>query len=89
MPDFKIDIRARLAELGLSPVREEEIVEELSQRLEANTSGRSVAVPAKTKRANKSLEQLNTPDFLGRELRNVERRAPKMRSHWERKGSPT
>ena len=34
MPDFKIEIRARLAELHLSPVQEAEIVEELSQHLE-------------------------------------------------------
>ena len=34
MPDFKVEIRARLAELRLSPVREAEIVEELSQHLE-------------------------------------------------------
>ena len=31
MPDFKVEIRARLAELQLAPVREAEIVEELSQ----------------------------------------------------------
>jgi hypothetical protein len=34
MPDFKVQIRARLADIGLSPVREAEIVEELSQHLE-------------------------------------------------------
>ena len=34
MPDFKIEIRARLAALQLSPMREAEIVEELSQHLE-------------------------------------------------------
>jgi hypothetical protein len=34
MPDFKVEIRARLAKVGLSPMREDEIVEELSQHLE-------------------------------------------------------
>ena len=34
MPDFKIEIRGRLAGLQLSPVREAEIIEELSQHLE-------------------------------------------------------
>ena len=34
MPDFKEEIRKRLAELNLSPTRENEIVEELSQHLE-------------------------------------------------------
>jgi hypothetical protein len=41
MPDFKIDIRARVAELGLSPVREEEIVEELSLNVEMRCCGAS------------------------------------------------
>jgi putative ABC transport system permease protein len=34
MPDFKAEISARLSELELSPAREAEIVEELSQHLE-------------------------------------------------------
>ena len=34
MPDFKEEIRKRLAGLSLSPTRENEIVEELSQHLE-------------------------------------------------------
>jgi putative ABC transport system permease protein len=34
MPDFKAEISARLSELQLSPPREAEIVEELSQHLE-------------------------------------------------------
>ena len=34
MPDFRGEIRKRLAELDLSPVREHEIVEELAQHLE-------------------------------------------------------
>ena len=76
MPDFKIDIRARLAELGLSPVREEEIVEELSQHLEDEYE-RALRCGASEEEAHQQvLEQLNTPDFLGRELRNVERRVP-------------
>jgi hypothetical protein len=34
MPDFKVEIRARLSKIGLSPEREAEIVEELSQHLQ-------------------------------------------------------
>ena len=34
MPDFKSEIRTSLAALNLSPTREEEIVEELSQDLQ-------------------------------------------------------
>ena len=34
MPDFRNEIRARLASLGLSPAREMEIADELTQHLE-------------------------------------------------------
>src|SRR5215208_6718201 len=74
MPDFKIEIRARLAELQLSPVREAEIVEELSQHLEQEYD-RAVSGGASEELARQQvLEQLNAPDLLGRELKRVERR---------------
>src|SRR5947208_12283051 len=74
MPDFKIEIRARLAELGLSPVREVEIVEELSQHLEEEYE-RALSCGASEDEARQQiLEQLNKPDLLGRELKHVERR---------------
>src|SRR2546430_10474918 len=74
MPDFKIDIRARLAELNLSPVREAEIVEELSQHLEDEYE-RALSCGASEREARQQvLEQLNAPDLLGRELKHVERR---------------
>src|SRR2546429_5537481 len=74
MPDFKIEIRARLAELGLSPVREAEIVEELSQHLEEEYE-RALSCGASEDEARKQvLEQLNAPDLLGRELKHVEQR---------------
>jgi replication fork clamp-binding protein CrfC len=34
MPDWKHEVRKRLADLNLEPVREQEIVEELSEHLE-------------------------------------------------------
>src|SRR5213078_3219043 len=74
MPDFKIEIRARLAELSLSPVREVEIVEELSQHLEEEYE-RALSCGASEEEARQQvLEQLNAPDLLGRELKHVERR---------------
>ena len=74
MPDFKVEIRARLAELRLSPVREAEIVEEVSQHLEQEYE-RSVSGGASAEEARRqALEQLNAPDLLGRELKRVERR---------------
>ncbi len=74
MPDFKVEIKARLAEVGLSPVREAEIVEELSQHLEDEYE-RALSCGASEEEARqKVLEQLNTPDLLGRELKHVEPR---------------
>jgi putative ABC transport system permease protein len=76
MPDFKLEIRQRLAELDLSPVRQAEIVEELSQHLEEEYE-RVVSCGASEDEARQQvLEQLNAPDLLGRELKRVEHRAP-------------
>ena len=74
MPDFKIDIRARLAELGLSPVREAEIVEELSQHLEDEYERALSCGASEDEARQQALEQLNTPDLLRRELNHVEHR---------------
>src|SRR5437660_10303363 len=74
MPDFKIEIRARLAELGLSPVREAEIVEELSQHLEEEYERALSCGASEDEARQQALEQLNAPDLLGRELKHVERR---------------
>jgi hypothetical protein len=41
MPDFKEEVRKRLAGLNLSPTRENEIVEELSIHLEERTCSQS------------------------------------------------
>jgi predicted permease len=74
MPDFKVEIRTRLADLQLSAVREAEIVEELSQHLE-QTYERALSGGASEEEAReKVLEELNTADVLRRELKNVERR---------------
>jgi putative ABC transport system permease protein len=74
MPDFKVEIRERLAELGLSPVREAEIVEEVSQHLEEEYE-RALSCGASEDEARKQvLEQLSAPDLLGSELKHVERR---------------
>src|SRR5256885_4039820 len=76
MPDFKVEIRAQLAELRLPPVREAEIVEELSQHLaeqyeEAMTRGAS-----EEEARQRVFEELSAPDLLERELEHVESAAP-------------
>ncbi len=74
MPDFKVEIRSRLSELHLSPAREEEIVEELSQHLEQEYE-RAVSGGASTDEAHRqALDQLNAPDLLRSELKRIERR---------------
>lgn len=73
MPDWKKEIRERLATLRLAPMREAEIVEELAQYLEdcyeeLLTDGATNEDALRT-----TLAQLNKSDLLARELSNVER----------------
>ena len=75
MPDFRAEIRARLSKLELSPVREAEIVEELSQHLEQEYERVLSGGASETEAREKVLKELNTPDLLSRELKHVERRA--------------
>src|SRR5436189_3148693 len=77
MPDFKVEFRARLAEIGLSPVREAEILEELSQHLEEEYERALSWGTSEEEARQQVLEQLNTPDLLQRELKHVEQRGEK------------
>src|SRR5436309_6740397 len=74
MPDWKKEIRERLAGLRLAPTREGEIVEELAQYLadcyEELLAGRTTKADA----WRKTLEELNESDLLARELNKIERR---------------
>jgi predicted permease len=74
MPDFRNAIRARLSGLQLSPVREAEIVEELSQHLEQEYERALSGGASEPEAQAKVLMELNTPDLLSRELKDVERR---------------
>jgi putative ABC transport system permease protein len=74
MPDFKVEIKARLAEVGLSPVREAEVVEELSQHLEDEYERALTSGASDEEARQQVLEQLNTPDLWRRELKHVEPR---------------
>src|SRR5688572_29127059 len=76
MPDWRPEIRARLAELRLPPERETEIVEEVAQHLddryrELRSSGRTDADAVA-----EAWQELEAADVLGREVAAVERRAP-------------
>src|SRR4051812_36789086 len=76
MPDFRAEIRARLAGLQLSPAREAEIADELAQHLEDEYE-QALSRGASEEEAQRSvLSDLNAPDLLGRGLKQVERRVP-------------
>jgi len=74
MSEFREAIRERLAALSLSPVREAEIVEELSQHLEDQYE-QAVSQGASEAEARKAvLAELNENDLLAPRLKRVERR---------------
>jgi putative ABC transport system permease protein len=71
MPDFKSEIRRSIRGLNLSPTREEEIVEELSQDLEERFE-KAVSGDASEEEAKQLvLEELDESDSLGAQLRRV------------------
>ena len=73
MPDWKKEIRERLAGLRLAPTREAEIVEELAQYLE-DCYEELIANGATNEDAwRTTLEGLNESDLLTRELNKIER----------------
>jgi hypothetical protein len=76
MPDFKAEIRARIAELGLPPEREGEIVEEFLQHLTDEYEAAINRGASEEEARHAIFEQLNASEFLNREIKRVERRAP-------------
>jgi predicted permease len=73
MPDFRKEIRDRLAGLSLTPTRENEIVEELAQYLEDCYEEQLASGLAKPDALRKTLEKLNHSDLLRQELEEIER----------------
>ena len=73
MPDFKSEIRRSIAGLNLSPTREEEIVEELSQDLEERFEQALDHGASEEEAKQLALDELNKPDSLSEQLRHVER----------------
>src|SRR5262245_9224434 len=72
MPDWKQEIRQRLAGLRLAPAREAAIVEELAQHLE-DCYAESLACGASEAEAeSRALAELSEGESLKRELRSVE-----------------
>src|SRR5262245_11071656 len=72
MPEWKLEIRKRLANLKLDPAREAEIVEELSQHLE-DRYAESLASGATLEEAYRAaIAELLDNESLARELLQVE-----------------
>lgn len=76
MPDFKTEIRVRLAPLQLSPARETEIVHELSQHLEDEYDQALSRGVSEQEARRAVLQSLNEPELLDREFKRVERSVP-------------
>ena len=76
MREFKDEVRKRLEGLSLSPMREAEIVEELSQHLEDQYE-QMLNHGATEEAARESvLTELSQTDLLAASLRRLERRVP-------------
>src|SRR2546423_457670 len=76
MPEFKDEVRKRLEGLGLSPGREAEIVEELSQHLDDQYE-QALSHGATEEAAREDvLRELSQSDVLATSLKRVERRVP-------------
>ncbi|HEV2667967.1 MAG TPA: ABC transporter permease, partial [Blastocatellia bacterium] len=75
MPEWKDEIKDRLASLKLDPTREAEIVEELSQHLEDRNAESLASGAAPEEASSAALAELSGSEMLERELRRVEREA--------------
>jgi predicted permease len=73
MPEWKNQVRKRLASLKLSPLREAEIVEELAQHLEDRYKDLQVHGASEEEAAHMALVEFFENEMLTRGLRRVER----------------
>src|SRR5262245_28756458 len=73
MPEWKEEIRQRLANLNLEPAREAEIVEELSQHLDDRYAELLSGGATPTEAERLTLAELRETELLAQELRRVER----------------
>ena len=76
MPDWKAEVKARLAGLSLSPARELEIIEELSQHLEDEYEQALSRGVSEDEAERAVLADLKVPNLLDRELKRVEQPVP-------------
>ena len=77
MPEWKTEIRHRLASLELEPSREAEIAEELSQHLEDRYAESLAGGATQEEACRAAIAELSESELLTQELRRVERPAPR------------
>ncbi|MDQ6654310.1 MAG: ABC transporter permease, partial [Verrucomicrobiota bacterium] len=89
MPDFASEVRQRLAGLKLPPMREHEIVEELSQHLEDEYENALRGPVTEEQALQAVLRRLDESNLSGPELTRIERPAPLETVTWgaERKSN--
>jgi putative ABC transport system permease protein len=73
VPDWKTEVRQRLAGLRLAPAREAEITEELAQHLEDRCRELRAGGASEAEAARRTRAELNESGSLARELHRVER----------------
>ena len=73
MPDWKLEVRRRLANLKLEPTREAAIIEELSQDLADCYTELLASGATEAEAYQRTLAELSGSELLARELRRVER----------------
>src|SRR5438270_4603698 len=73
MPDWKAEVKARLAGLSLAPAREMEIADELTQHLEDEYEQALSRGVSEDEAERAVLADLKVPNLLARELKRVER----------------
>src|SRR5262245_61819772 len=76
MPDWKLEIRRRLAGLQHAPTHEAAIVEELAQYLEDCYAELLASGVSESEAYQRTLAELSGSEMLQRELRRVERQVP-------------
>jgi hypothetical protein len=81
MPEWKPEIRRRLAGLSLAPTREAAIVEELAQHLDDCYAEWLSGGATEAQAYRQTLTELSESELLAQELRCVER--PVNCVHWE------
>ena len=72
MPEWKEEIRQRLANLNLEPAREAEIVEELSQHLNDRYAELRASGATDEEASGAVLAELSDGELLEQELRRIE-----------------